>query len=262
MNVIESQEFENYQAGRDIVVVTRAMDPFIVPLHGGYSYIDIDLACKSNGWRLEKSVGSLEEGENLLEKARDRLNTSTPGGVFLSAAATSTIIYSRMLRGAKEIQLMPYSDLYALVNGFEAGTLPQSSMNVLHEELVGFAQRYMGFSYPDEWQTFYEKNRINVTDLKAIFRSERAKLVGAANKFWGNEFRPKYRTRIVDVQKPWIARVITDKDGLVFEGNESIMNEERWHAGIPEALIGHELLGHLFEADSWRRAGERGEINR
>lgn len=168
----------------------------------------------------------------------------------------------------------PIDKYLSLTLGLQLGTpvaprlIPEDDIEKASEQAAAALKR-CGFEYTsDGWRGFYNEQKLvdskgNVAkeEVERQFRESEAVMVPIMQRTIEMDIAPEYTVKFVDEDVYWGNWTSADSNEskLLFNTNKRVAS--RWFTGSPERFVTHEVLGHMFQADSWRKAIKEGRIN-
>lgn len=132
-------------------------------------------------------------------------------------------------------------------------SIPEEEITQQKQKVTDLFSR-LGFDFNRTgWERFFNGAGLDPIQVESMYREAEDKLVPIMQQTAGVNYKPDYKLEFVNKEVEWINWSSgNEESGLQLLINKHLSLSNRWFLGVPERLVSHEELVHMFEAFSWR----------
>lgn len=200
-----------------------------------------------------------------LSQIKENFNPESMDGEFMRLRIRSHIA---LVNAAEKRQFYPLGEYLeetlGLVEGSEVNfsLVPEEDI-VSQRQVVANLFSNLGFDFTRwGWNKFFQELSLDPTQIQNKYLQAERVLVPIMQEVLGVDIQPQYHVDFVDKKDAsWINWTKGDSNGFQLNINTHPNTRMRWFEGVPERLVAHEVLAHMFEGYSWRENIKSGLIN-
>lgn len=200
-----------------------------------------------------------------LSQIREHFDPESLDGQFMRSRIKSHIALVNAAEQRQSYSLGEYlEETLGLVEGSEVnfGLVPEEDINSQRQIVANFFSD-LGFDFTRwGWNKFFQELSLDPTQIQEKYLQAERVLVPIMQEVLGVDIKPEYHVDFVDEKDAsWINWTKGDSTGFQLRINTHPNTRMRWFEGVPERLVAHEVLAHMFEGYSWRDNIKKGLIN-
>lgn len=260
------------QYGAEVVYLLRSwQDREEKRKHGRIEIVDFDLAGDMDSWipieELSRLVAIPTRAKMLftLSQIREHFDPDSLDGQFMRSRIRAHIA---LVNATERRQFYPLGEYLEETLGLAEGSevdfslVPEEDIAV-QRQIVAELFSNLGFDFTRQgWSKFFQESNLDPTQIQNKYLKAEETLVPIMQEVLGVDIKPEYRVDFVDEKDAsWINWTKGDSAGFQLRINTHPNTRMRWFEGVPERLVAHEVLAHMFEGYSWRDNIQKGLIN-
>lgn len=191
-----------------------------------------------------------------LSQIAEHFDPESTGGQFMRARIRAHLALVFASERRRFYPLDEYlEETLGLTRGSEVAfiSVPEEELTQQRRKVIDLFS-LQGFDFNRTgWESFFKEAQLDPIQVESMYREAEDKLVPIMQQAVGADYKPDYRIEFVNKEVEWINWSSGNEESglqLLINTHESLLN--RWFLGVPERLVSHEELVHMFEAFSWR----------